>query len=414
MTDKDKGDKGEKPKKPSEKLVSSEKPPVLKPPLAPQRKSSFSKTTGPRGSLDGRSPSLSSAKASPATSSTLEGPAIPPISLSPRVSEVTEDKKKSKDDEEANKSAREEDEGDDEGDSTHEAEGEALELKHPLQHTWTLWFDLPAKDKSTAFSRQKTWSYTEALSFSTVEDFWRFYNNLLEPEKLKTGSIYCLFKQGILPGWEDPANSQGGRWMVELPRSGSECENLNNAFLMVILSMIGENFEPKNCSDDIVGVATSIRKDKWYFFLFLFLLFPPHFSSILLLFLPILPFPPMNFRNDSLVALKCGLARPRTTSCRLPLEGSSSASWTFPIVPRFHSNLTQTRLGRALLNSCLLSELIDFLDRSFWCCVRNHISVPKNNFSSCDPHLFFFFWSHVVFLVCFLCGNNAFHKGRSS
>lgn len=266
MSDKEKGgdkEKGDKPKKPSEKLVSAEKPPVLKPPLAPQRKSSFSKTADgrPRGSIDGRSPSLSSAKASPATSSTLEGPSIPPITLSPRVSEVTEDKKKSKDDDEANKSAREEDEGDDEGDS-HEAEGEHTELKHPLQHTWTLWFDLPAKDKSTAFSREKKWSYTAALSFSTVEDFWRFYNNLLEPERLKTGSIYCLFKHGILPGWEDPANSQGGRWMVELPRIGLECENLNNAFLMVILSMIGENFEPRNCSDDIVGVTTSIRKDK--------------------------------------------------------------------------------------------------------------------------------------------------------
>lgn len=256
---------GEKPsKKPAEK--PTDKPAALKPPvtLAPQRKQSLSKggEGRSRGSFD-RSPQLSSAKASPATPTAVEGPAPPPITLPPPISEETEEKKQIKAEEDGdNKSSKEEDEGDDEGDSMSQLENENLELKHPLQYTWTLWFDLPLKDKSTLFSREKKWSYTEALSFSTVEDFWRFYNNLLEPEKLKTGSTYCLFKKGIMPGWEDPANSQGGRWMVELPRNGTECEHLNNAFLMVILSMIGENFDPKSNSDDIVGVTTSVRKDK--------------------------------------------------------------------------------------------------------------------------------------------------------
>jgi hypothetical protein len=89
---------GEKPsKKPAEK--PTDKPAVLKPPvtLAPQRKQSFSKTGEgrARGSLDGRSPQLSSTKASPATPTNAEGPAPPPIALPPQISEENEDKKKS-------------------------------------------------------------------------------------------------------------------------------------------------------------------------------------------------------------------------------------------------------------------------------------------------------------------------------
>lgn len=42
-----------------------------------------------------------------------------------------------------------------------------LLIKHPLQHTWTLWY--------YEHDKQKSWeeSQREITSFDTAEDFWR-------------------------------------------------------------------------------------------------------------------------------------------------------------------------------------------------------------------------------------------------
>lgn len=29
---------------------------------------------------------------------------------------------------------------------------------------------------------------------------------------------YYLFKEGIIPAWEDEANKQGGKWSIQLPK----------------------------------------------------------------------------------------------------------------------------------------------------------------------------------------------------
>lgn len=43
-------------------------------------------------------------------------------------------------------------------------------VKHPLQNTWTLWFDNPGKKASA-----QSWAdnLKEIISIDTVEDFWR-------------------------------------------------------------------------------------------------------------------------------------------------------------------------------------------------------------------------------------------------
>lgn len=44
--------------------------------------------------------------------------------------------------------------------------------RHPLEHSWTFWFDNPA-----AKSKQVAWgsSIRPIYTFSTVEDFWRYF-----------------------------------------------------------------------------------------------------------------------------------------------------------------------------------------------------------------------------------------------
>lgn len=44
-------------------------------------------------------------------------------------------------------------------------------VKHPLQNTWTLWFDNPGKKASA-----QSWAdnLKEIISIDTAEDFWRY------------------------------------------------------------------------------------------------------------------------------------------------------------------------------------------------------------------------------------------------
>lgn len=53
-------------------------------------------------------------------------------------------------------------------------------------------------------------------TFVQVQDFWRIYNHLMRPNDLPNTMDYHLFKTGIKPMWEDPANRRGGKWMVRL------------------------------------------------------------------------------------------------------------------------------------------------------------------------------------------------------
>lgn len=119
-------------------------------------------------------------------------------------------------------------------------------IKHPLQHTWTLWY-LEA-------DRSKSWteSMNEVTSFSTVEDFWSLYNHIRGPSEIKVGGDYMLFKSHIRPMWEDESNKHGGRWTLTIHKNLSD-----KYWLDTVLCLIGEAFE---CSDQICGAIVNVRQ----------------------------------------------------------------------------------------------------------------------------------------------------------
>lgn len=55
---------------------------------------------------------------------------------------------------------------------TDESSKKLIEQPHPLEHSWTFWFDNP-----NAKSKQATWgsSMRSIYTFATVEEFWRYY-----------------------------------------------------------------------------------------------------------------------------------------------------------------------------------------------------------------------------------------------
>ncbi|XP_030372805.1 eukaryotic translation initiation factor 4E1 [Scaptodrosophila lebanonensis] len=123
-----------------------------------------------------------------------------------------------------------------------------LRLKHPLEHTWTLWY--LENDRTKAWEEMQN----EITSFDMVEDFWSLYNHIKPPSEIKIGSDYSLFKKGILPMWEDDANKFGGRWVITLSRNCKQ--ELDKLWLDVILILIGEAFEH---TDEVCGAVINIR-----------------------------------------------------------------------------------------------------------------------------------------------------------
>lgn len=140
-------------------------------------------------------------------------------------------------------------------------------VKHPLYSNWTLWFDNASKN-----DKAQNWEelIQRVMEIESVEEFWGLYHNIVPPSLLQLGSNYYMFKGGIRPAWEDPANQKGGRWSIQLPREKSK-DMIDKWWLYTMLAAIGETFETPYTSngkqsnqmtftDEVTGVIISSRK----------------------------------------------------------------------------------------------------------------------------------------------------------
>jgi len=138
-------------------------------------------------------------------------------------------------------------------------------VKHPLYSSWTLWFDSPATKgrnlpqtpsiSTPATPLPQTPSFTSAaaqgwmedikrvINFDSVEEFWGLYNNIVPPSLLPQKANYYLFKDNIIPAWEDDANKLGGKWSIQLPKDKNRA-NVDRMWLYTMLAAIGETFDP--------------------------------------------------------------------------------------------------------------------------------------------------------------------------
>lgn len=180
-----------------------------------------------------------------------------------------------------------------------------LDVKHPLQSSWTLWYFEQRDNKSWEDSQYEVFTFDTVskvkrqqkvrliipASLSKVEDFWSLFNHICQPSEIKNGADYSLFKTGIRPQvslskgenffafislksqWEDKENKNGGRWMMTLTRVQRQVEfdrywmdavNYLKRFLRIfqllvkfqLLSVIGETADS---SKEICGVVANNR-----------------------------------------------------------------------------------------------------------------------------------------------------------
>ncbi|XP_053208587.1 eukaryotic translation initiation factor 4E-1A-like [Panonychus citri] len=131
-------------------------------------------------------------------------------------------------------------------------EVEEVEKKNPLNLKWTLWYLKPNKGGDWESN------LVPVTSVGTVEDFWALYNHIELPSNLIQGSDYSVFKDDIKPMWEDKANRNGGRWLMTFEKGARGATKLDNAWLEVLLCLIGEAFDDE--SDQVCGAVVNVRR----------------------------------------------------------------------------------------------------------------------------------------------------------
>jgi hypothetical protein len=148
-----------------------------------------------------------------------------------------------------------------------------IELSHELIPLfpileWVLW------ERQAGAGNSGDWnaSMNEVCTFSTIEDFWRYFNHIPKPSEIffdgetrkKVGPSnapvleYNLFKRGIEPEWGDPQNSTGGSFYI---RQALEMNTLDLYWQNLVMGVIGETIEnntdgtaDKNGKNCICGV----------------------------------------------------------------------------------------------------------------------------------------------------------------
>lgn len=171
--------------------------------------------------------------------------------------------------------------------------------QHPLQHKWTLFFDsktfnpanpssssaiaasgvdayappwlsksdannpiTPAPSASTPKSgghaSSDTWEAALKIlgAYRTVESFMSVFTTIKRPSQLDRQSNYHLFKSGVKPMWEDPANANGGKWTLSFTRGYTNPALLDRSWMWLVLALIGEELD---LDDEVTGAVVSTR-----------------------------------------------------------------------------------------------------------------------------------------------------------
>mmetsp|Transcript_20166 Transcript_20166/g.77198 ORF Transcript_20166/g.77198 Transcript_20166/m.77198 type:complete len:538 (-) Transcript_20166:35-1648(-) len=121
-----------------------------------------------------------------------------------------------------------------------------------LKDAWTFWYD-EQPHKGMTHSEYEN-SVVRIGTFDTIQAFWRYYNNIVDPAVFPAYSNLRMFKANIKPLWEDPANSNGGKWTISVPKGQT-----GKCWIRVILFVIASQLTH---IDDVCGIVLSVRPQK--------------------------------------------------------------------------------------------------------------------------------------------------------
>lgn len=107
-------------------------------------------------------------------------------------------------------------------------------------------------------------------SFCTVQDFWRYYNNIPTPDRIFMGTHilsipkafgtgrtvqgFAVFRENVQPAWEDARNANGCDLCA---RHAFEPETLAAHWKDILLALINEEL-----GDNVVGARLTYKRDR--------------------------------------------------------------------------------------------------------------------------------------------------------
>ena len=124
---------------------------------------------------------------------------------------------------------------------------------HYIHNQYNFWRKPDLGDKASASDDYKS-TIEDLGSFKTVEGFWSIYSHLPKFEE-ENHIDYYLFRSGIPPLWEHPANVNGGQWMLTIFNK----EIVPYLWEDLLLAVIGEQFD---VGMEICGVCLAVRSKR--------------------------------------------------------------------------------------------------------------------------------------------------------
>jgi len=132
---------------------------------------------------------------------------------------------------------------------------ENKEATLPLHSSWSLWYDNPRLAPPNTTWRE---NLKHVATFTTAEEFWSTFNNILPSSQLAVNGNYHLFRTGIEPMWEDKSNVEGGKFVMTMAKADSKKGKGDEWWLYTALALIGETMDESGSG--ISGAVVSIRK----------------------------------------------------------------------------------------------------------------------------------------------------------
>eukprot|EP00092_Neocalanus_flemingeri_P015781 GFUD01017085.1.p1 GENE.GFUD01017085.1~~GFUD01017085.1.p1 ORF type:complete len:251 (-),score=79.60 GFUD01017085.1:112-864(-) len=125
-----------------------------------------------------------------------------------------------------------------------------LKPQHPLPNSWTFWY--------SAGKRHLSWKKNQikVSTVATIEDFWLTYSQVQPASCLPIGHTYSVFRADILPDWEDAANREGGRWILNCAKIERQ-EMLDTKWMELLFMLMGEHMEDATL---VTGAEVCVRK----------------------------------------------------------------------------------------------------------------------------------------------------------
>lgn len=120
-------------------------------------------------------------------------------------------------------------------------------METPLTNKWILWYH-HEKDN------WKLSGFKQLYTISTIQDFWKFYNNWSVIGGITNKHIF-LMKEGVSPLWEDSENIHGGCWSFKIHEDNAEelWEDLS-------VHLVGDKLYT-NDKDTILGLSLCLKKN---------------------------------------------------------------------------------------------------------------------------------------------------------